>query len=288
MMVSDGSSSRATPPRWVATELGTRVISAVVLGIVTLGAAYYGGWPFALFWLAAGIAVAVEWVNMTGTEPRAILQGVLGLGLAALTGALLTEASSTIWLFVSGTVLLLVALVGRSGRDRLWAAAGLIYAAILTVVPPLVRDNPALGLIGLLWMFALVWTTDVAAYFTGRRLGGPKLWPRVSPKKTWSGFIGGLIAGTLAGVIVVMVAEELGWHSPAGLLAVALVTAVASAASQLGDLGESALKRTFNVKDSSHLIPGHGGVMDRLDGFWAVAALVGLGLVGMRLVQGAS
>jgi phosphatidate cytidylyltransferase len=288
MMVSDGSSSGATPPRWVATELGTRVISAVVLGVVTLAAASYGGWPFALFWLAAGIAVAVEWINMTGTEPRAILLGVLGVGLAVLTGAVLLEAGPAFWLGAAGAVLLLTVLVGRSGGDRLWAAAGFIYAAILTVVPPLVRDNPALGLVGLLWMFALVWTTDVAAYFTGRRLGGPKLWPRVSPKKTWSGFMGGLIAGTLAGVIVVMAAEELGWRSPAGLLVIGLVTAVASAASQLGDLGESALKRTFNVKDSSHLIPGHGGVMDRLDGFWAVAALVGLGLVGMRLVQGAS
>jgi phosphatidate cytidylyltransferase len=108
----------------------------------------------------------------------------------------------------------------------------------------------------------------------------------VSPKKTWSGFLGGLLAGTAAGIAVVAVAQRYGWTAPAGLWAIGLATALASAASQLGDLGESAMKRKFDVKDSSHLIPGHGGVMDRLDGFWAVAALLGLALAGLRLSQG--
>ena len=285
-MVSDGSSPGATPSRWISTELGTRVISAVVLGLLALGTAYYGGWPFALFWLAAGLAVAVEWVTVTGVEPRRVLFGLLGGGLAVLTGMYLFQAGLGASLGVAGLVLALVLLVARAGRDRAWAACGFVYAAVIAIIPPLVRDHAALGLVGLLWMFAVVWTTDVAAYFTGRRLGGPKLWPSVSPKKTWSGFMGGLIAGTLAGLAVVWVAESLGWAAPAGLAFIAAATAVASAASQLGDLGESALKRKFNVKDSSHLIPGHGGVMDRIDGFWAVAALMGVGLAGMRLAQG--
>jgi phosphatidate cytidylyltransferase len=138
----------------------------------------------------------------------------------------------------------------------------------------------------MLWMFAVVWTSDVAAYFTGRGLGGPKLWPAVSPKKTWSGFFGGLVGGTLAGLMVVSAATGLGWLPVAPLWAVALASALASVASQAGDLGESALKRRFGVKDSGQLIPGHGGAMDRLDGFWAVAVLAALGLAGAELAAG--
>ena len=127
----------------------------------------------------------------------------------------------------------------------------------------------------------VVWTTDVAAYFAGRRFGGPKLWPRVSPKKTWSGFAGGLLGGTFAGCAIIRLA--LGdWEEQPGLAMVAVISALASVASQLGDLGESALKRRFDVKDSGHVIPGHGGVMDRVDGFWAVAALAGLWLLLTR------
>jgi phosphatidate cytidylyltransferase len=286
MMASEGSSPGAAPARWRSTELGSRVLSALVLVAVALATAYYGGWSFAAFWLAAGIAVATEWVNMTGAQPRLPLLIVLGAGLALLTGLFLAGAGLPFYAGATAVTLLIAAGLARSGRDRTWALAGFAYAAIISLVPPLVRDNPALGLVGLLWMFALVWTTDVAAYFTGRRLGGPKLWPRVSPKKTWSGFLGGLLAGTAAGIAVVAVAQRYGWTAPAGLWAIGLATALASAASQLGDLGESAMKRKFDVKDSSHLIPGHGGVMDRLDGFWAVAALLGLALAGLRLSQG--
>jgi phosphatidate cytidylyltransferase len=187
-------------------------------------------------------------------------------------------------LLVTAATLVLGVAVARTARGRLWTVLGLLYAVVIAVVPPLVREHPDLGLVGLLWMFAVVWTTDIAAYFTGRRLGGPKLWPRVSPKKTWSGFVGGVAAGTLAGILVTLAGQRFGWRPPAGIGLIALGTAVASVASQLGDLGESALKRKYDVKDSSHLIPGHGGVMDRLDGFWAVAFLVGLGFVAWRVV----
>jgi phosphatidate cytidylyltransferase len=132
-------------------------------------------------------------------------------------------------------------------------------------------------------MFAVVWTTDIVAYFTGRRFGGPKLWPRVSPKKTWSGFAGGLMAGTAAGVVVSLIAARWGWTQPIATPLIALLSMVASIVGQAGDLAESALKRYFDVKDSGRLIPGHGGVMDRLDAFWAVAGLTGLVLVAVRL-----
>src|SRR5690606_9888693 len=127
-----------------------------------------------------------------GAEPRRIVQGVFGLGLAALTllyvlgGGLGAGAVTTVAFLALG------ALITRGGRERAWAASGFAYAAVIVLVPPMIRDYPGIGILGLIWMFAVVWTTDIAAYFTGRALGGPKLCPAISPKKTWSGFMGGL------------------------------------------------------------------------------------------------
>jgi phosphatidate cytidylyltransferase len=265
----------------VASELGARVLSAVVLATAALLAAVLGGWPFALFWLVAGLAVAAEWTAVTRTEPSGPIRATTCVGLIILAVATFLDAGATWALlgWLGGSALILALGAGR--HDRLWAAAGFAAAAVIVVVPPSMRGHPELGLAGLLWMFAVVWTTDIAAYFTGRRLGGPKLWPRVSPKKTWSGFGGGLVAGTLAGLLTASVATRLGWSPVASPALVALLSAVASVVSQLGDLGESALKRQFDVKDSGRLIPGHGGVMDRIDGFWAVSLLVGL-LLALR------
>jgi phosphatidate cytidylyltransferase len=220
---------------------------------------------------------------MARVEPRRLLQSILGVGLLALTSCHLTEAQFAVGTAVFGLWVGLAVVLGATARDRLWAAAAFICAGILVLVPTVVRDDPALGIVGVLWMFAVVWTTDIAAYFTGRRFGGPKLWPRVSPKKTWSGFAGGLVAGTLAGVSVPLLAARWGWAQPIATLWIALLSMVASVLGQAGDLAESALKRHFGVKDSGHIIPGHGGAMDRLDAFWAVASLVGLVLIATRL-----
>jgi phosphatidate cytidylyltransferase len=155
-----------------------------------------------------------------------------------------------------------------------WMLAGLAYAGVLLIGPILLRNDAALGLVAILFLFAIVWVTDIAAYFAGRALGGPKLWPAVSPKKTWSGAIGGTLGAVAAGLIVVK-AAGLAIAPKLVLVAVAL-----SVASQAGDLLESAVKRHFGAKDASQLIPGHGGLMDRLDGFLtAVAAAVMVGLL---------
>ena len=281
MQAREPAATEPARPRWLATELGARVASAVVLVAAALIAAYAGGWLFALFWLAAGVAILAEWIGITKVEPRLRIQIVLAAALAAMTALHLAQARLTSFALLALGAVILGAALARGGRDRFWSVAGFAYAAVISLVPPIVRDRPDLGLVALLWMFAVVWATDVAAYFTGRRLGGPKLWQRVSPKKTWSGFLGGLAAGVLCGSLVHLVAGRLGWASPVSLTGVALLSGIASIASQGGDLAESALKRRFDVKDSSHLIPGHGGVMDRLDGFWAVAALMGLVLVTM-------
>jgi phosphatidate cytidylyltransferase len=283
-MAAEGGSSLPGAARpGSSKELASRVVSALVLIPLALAAAWMGGWAFALFWLAAGIAMLVEWTNMTAVTPLRPVQAVFSVGLAVLTGLFLAQGGLGPSALIGLAFLAAGTLLARGGTGRLWAAAGFAYAAVIVVVPPIVREHPNLGLLGLLWMFAVVWATDIAAYFTGRALGGPKLWPAVSPKKTWSGFCGGLAAGTLAGFLVAWGAQRLGLVHPFSLRNTIMLSIVASVASQLGDLGESALKRHCDVKDSSHLIPGHGGVMDRLDGFWAVALLMGIVLLLIRL-----
>jgi phosphatidate cytidylyltransferase len=136
--------------------------------------------------------------------------------------------------------------------------------------PALLRLDPGWGLTALLFLFATVWITDIFAFLCGRAIGGPLLWPRVSPKKTWSGAIGGLAGGVAAGVLVAY-ASGIGKLGMAGVVALLL-----SVLAQAGDLFESAVKRRFGAKDASRFIPGHGGLMDRLDGFLfaAFAALI--------------
>jgi phosphatidate cytidylyltransferase len=152
-------------------------------------------------------------------------------------------------------------------EKRLWLGAGTLYAAVLAAAPILLRRDPEYGLVAIVMLFAVVWTTDIAAYFAGRLIGGPKLWLRASPKKTWSGALVGTAVAVMAAVTV---AHAIGIGNAAAASVLGLVLSVAS---QLGDLFESAIKRRFGAKDASKLIPGHGGLMDRLDGFVAAAAV---------------
>ena len=151
-----------------------------------------------------------------------------------------------------------------------WYIAGAAYASVLLLAPLLLRADAVYGFLAIVLLFGIVWTTDVAAYFAGRAIGGPKLMPSVSPKKTWSGALGGTLGAML---IAVGLAYAFGI---ANLLAIAVIALVLSVLSQMGDLLESWIKRRFGAKDASQLIPGHGGVMDRLDGFWAAALAAGL------------
>jgi phosphatidate cytidylyltransferase len=174
-------------------------------------------------------------------------------------------------------------MVGRDrslsgGKRSVWLIAGAGYAAVVFAAPLALRLDARFGLFAIVFLFAIVWTTDIAGYFTGRAVGGPKLAPAISPKKTWSGAIGG------PGVAVLVAILAARWVGTFNLVAIAGVALLLSVVSQIGDLFESAMKRHFGVKDSSRLIPGHGGVMDRLDGFWAavlVAAVIGLARGGL-------
>ncbi len=255
------------------SELRLRVLSGIVMVAVALGALWWGGWPFAALWIMAGGVAAWEWSRITHPERPGYHH--VGAGLGIVAGGVMVAAGY--WQLGLAWVAFMVALCGFSDEARRREqATGVLYASAIAIAPVVVRAEPGVGAALIAWCFAVVWATDIAAYFAGRALGGPKLWPSVSPKKTWSGAIGGALAGVLAGLLVAVVTAELGAQWPVPLWQTAVAALLASAAGQLGDLAESALKRRHGVKDSSHIIPGHGGVLDRLDAFVVVVVLVAL------------
>jgi phosphatidate cytidylyltransferase len=247
-------------------DLPARLVSGLVMIVAALTVTKWGGEYFTLFWLAASIAVLWEWQRMIGgarLRARWIL-GAVFLVLACVLVKSLMPATAIALLVFSAAVLTLIAEQGK----KIWSALGLLYAGGLLIAVLVLRLSLLWGYEALLWLFAIVWGTDIMAYFAGRLIGGPKLWPRISPSKTWSGFLIGTLCGACAGWLVVQI-----WLSPVEmsslvLLAMGWATGIIA---QGGDLAESSMKRHFGVKDSSQLIPGHGGFMDRLDGFTVAA-----------------
>ena len=246
-----------------------RITVAAVLIPLAVAIAYAGGWLWTALVTLAAIGLFVEWLAIVGLAgaTRVTVPGVAALAVAGICFAIGRLDAALIVLAVG-----FVAVVSIAPERRSWAAAGFLYAAAAEIASVLVRLDPVKGFAALIFVLLIVWVTDSGGYFAGRGIGGPKLWPRVSPKKTWAGAAGGF-AASLA-VAVGFAAFDLGRVGPLLMLSGTL-----SVVSQLGDLLESAVKRRFGVKDSSHIIPGHGGLMDRLDGFVAavvVAALFGL------------
>lgn len=275
-------------------DLPARVGSALVMAALALGTAWAGGWSFALLWGAVAVVVLFEWVRMAGhgTPAQAVAAAWAPAFLAASlllaspgAAGILGAAGGAAWTVVAALALVAVPLTLRATtpEGRPWVLAGIAYAAVLALAPAALRGAPGGGLPAILWLFATVWATDIAAYFGGRFIGGPKLMPSVSPKKTWAGFLSGVFAAMLAGVAIVWVSTPDGRLLGLGGVALAVFTLATAALSQGGDLGESWLKRRFDAKDSGALIPGHGGVMDRVDGFWAAALLAGLVLAARSL-----
>jgi phosphatidate cytidylyltransferase len=267
--VTEDRAAEAGASEQGSRNLVMRVAAALVLAPVAIAIAYTGGFLWTVLVTLAVIGLYVEWLMIVGLarQMRVVACGVVALaaaGLCLLAGRM--DAS----LAVLAIGLVATALISPERRN--WAAAGFFYAGAAQIASVLVRLDSAKGFLALMFVFLIVWVTDIGGYFAGRGIGGPKLWPRVSPKKTWAGAIGGFVA-SLA-VACGFAAFDLGKAGPLLLLGAAL-----SVVSQCGDLFESAVKRRFGVKDSSHIIPGHGGLMDRLDGFVAavvVAAIFGL------------
>jgi phosphatidate cytidylyltransferase len=261
----------AGAPARKSRELALRVASAAVLAPLALGLAYWGSWPFALFWALAAIAVHCEWTHMVA-DPRArVLAAAGGLLMAASAVVAVAAGPGAALVLLSATVLAVG--FAATPERRLWTALGVAYAGAMLMAPLVLRQDRDYGFAVLILLFAIVWATDIGGYFAGRLIGGAKLWPRVSPKKTWAGALGGSGAAVLSAIAVAV------FVTPANPFALAIMALLLSAVSQAGDLFESAVKRHFGVKDAGRIIPGHGGVMDRLDGFVAaalVAAVVGI------------
>lgn len=249
-----------------------RLGSAAVLAPIVIGIVAWGGWPFVLLAFIAAVLILWEWAGIVHLIPRSAYVLIGGSGVAVvLFGQLLGE-----WLgllALPATALMAALATAGNPPARNWAAAGVLYAAALALPVVVLRLDPLFGLLAIIWLLAVVWTSDIAAYFCGRLIGGPKLWPRVSPNKTWSGALGGAFFAVGAGMLTLWLAGV-----TSALLA-APAAFLVSVVSQAGDLFESAMKRHFGVKDSSQLIPGHGGLMDRVDALItaaAVACLIGL------------
>jgi phosphatidate cytidylyltransferase len=253
------------------SNLALRIASSLVLAPIAIAAAYFGGIAFLAFWAVAALAVLWEWDTLVCAHDR---NAVLATGAVALAASALLLAMDRAGVAVALIALGSLGVAALASKVRaLWCAAGVVYAATLMIAPVLLRRDANLEFAAILFLFVIVWLTDVTAYFVGRAVGGPKLMPHVSPNKTWSGAIGGTLAGIAGGAAV---AHQFGVEH---VFAATVVAFVLSVISQAGDLAESAIKRQFKAKDASQLIPGHGGLMDRLDGFVAAAgagALIGI------------
>lgn len=249
-------------------NLATRVLAAVVLAPAVLAAIYFGGWIFAAALAVAGFIGLHEWFSLVGVKGRDRLQIAGQLCLAAVVAVVylvgLAEALILLGLWTTAVLALAMA---AGHRHFLLVGLGIPYVGVPLVLMIWLREQPDDGWGLVMWLFLVVWATDIGGYFAGRAIGGPKLAPRISPKKTWAGLGGAAAAAAVTGAVT---AYYLGYPAPTLALAAGLGGLLAVVA-QLGDLLESALKRHFNAKDSGALIPGHGGILDRIDGLLAAA-----------------
>lgn len=271
-------------PGKAGSEFVLRLLSAIVLVAMAVAALWAGGWMFAALAAAAAVLILREWLAMSGPFSFRAAPWALMAFLAVTVVMAQTEPLHSVGFSV---LIALALLFARVTEPRVaWLSLGVVYAAMPAIAAVVLRgDGPqsfeSIGSVAVIFVFVVVWATDTAAYFAGRLIGGPKLAPRFSPKKTWSGAIGGAVAGVVAGLLVVGVAG-LGVGPVTALVALLL-----SVVGQVGDLAESAMKRHFGVKDSGVLIPGHGGIMDRLDGLVvALSVAAGIGLVRDWFVGG--
>ena len=263
---ADAARSRRFADLWV------RLASAAVLGPLALAAIWFGSPWFSLLVGVASAILAWEWVHLCGLRLRALPGAAVGVSLlAASVCAGLSLWPGALFALFIGTVLgwLLaerVALTGSQQRAAVWLAAGVVYIGLAAVGLGWLRADDRAGRANVLFIVLVVWATDIGAYLVGRLVGGPRLAPRISPNKTWSGAAGGLAAALLVGVASAWLLAGLAapWHAAA-------VALTMSGVAQGGDLFESWMKRRFMVKDSSRLIPGHGGLLDRADGLIAAA-----------------
>jgi len=269
-MMSDNlavSETERRAGRGLSENLRSRLVWGTALAAVALALTYAGPIPFALFVLVVALFVSWEWGRMVrgvSADVAFFVQAIAVAAAVALTTA--GYAALAVAVIVTAAIILIPLVFGRGAR---LSALGAFYVGLPSISLIWLRQDAHYGLLAALLIFAVVWSSDIAAYAAGRAIGGPKLWPRISPNKTWAGLLGGATACVIAGAVFAGLIDA----SPLrlGLIALGL-----SLIAQAGDLGESALKRLFGFKDASSLIPGHGGFMDRMDSIVAVAVAAGM------------
>jgi phosphatidate cytidylyltransferase len=252
----DPASEPAAGRRRTWADLGPRFVSAMVLIALTATALYVGGYVFAAVVGAVFAGAYREWETMVSRAPLTPA-GILLIGLVAASGLVYPLLGPLGTLGVVGAACLVA--VAMRGEGVLWRVLGLLIYGAVIIAALAMRGDTLTGVWAGVYLGTVVWMTDSAAFFAGRQIGGEKLAPEISPSKTWSGALGGLALGTGAGLLVWIVATDSPWW-----IGLALSAAI-SVLGQLGDLSESAIKRHFRIKDSGDIIPGHGGLMDRLD-----------------------
>ena len=264
--MTEGEAAPAAVAEQGSRNLLMRVGAALVLAPIAVAIAYAGGWLWTVLVTVTVIGLYLEWLAIVGAarQMRVVVPGVVGLAIAGCCLAFGRIDASLVLLALGFAGVALF-----SPERRGWTATGFGYAAAAQMASVLVRLDQLWGFVALILIFLVVWVTDIGGYFAGRGIGGPKLWPRVSPNKTWAGAVGGFAASLV--VAAGFAVFGLGRTGPLLVLGAAL-----SIVSQFGDLFESAVKRRFGVKDSSHIIPGHGGLLDRLDGFVAAVVLAAI------------
>lgn len=262
------------------SELRLRILSGIVLAVVVLAATWLGGLAFRLLASAIALLVYYEWSTITRMSETDFRANAFGWLSTVLVAALVLFGFDELALpvLIAATLVGIVYAVALKGSG--WLAGGIVYSGLTVISLAAIRGDTAHGFTAMLFIFAVVWATDILAYFVGRAIGGPKLAPPISPGKTWSGAIGGAISAVVAGTLVHMV------FFPLNGLWVPAIALVLSVFSQIGDLFESFIKRRFGVKDSSRLIPGHGGVMDRVDGLVFACFAAFLIALGDAIVSG--
>jgi phosphatidate cytidylyltransferase len=258
-------------------DLGIRALSSAILIPAVLIDVWLGDIWFHLLVALVAVMMAYEWRNIV--HDRNSAQFALHAA-GALCGAFLTltldwPATLAVLAVIS---LLSVGLAVRQKRKLgLWVLVGVPYVGLPAMALVILRGETHAGMLTVIWLLVVVWAADICAYFAGRLIGGVKLAPRISPKKTWAGLWGAVGGGALSGLVMGQ------WPGSAGPLFLVVLGGFLAAVDQMGDLFESALKRHYGVKDSGSLIPGHGGVLDRVDGLVAATLCLAAIVIAARL-----
>ncbi len=267
-MPDNAAASEAGAAPLISSNLKLRLVSGIAFAALAFALTYAGPIPFAVLVLVCALVISWEWGRLVRgvafdlgffVHAGAVAAGIVlaAAGYAALGLAALIIAA----------IILVPLYMGRGAR---LSALGVFYVGLPAIALLWMRGDEPYGFLAVLFIFAVVWGSDTAAYAAGRTIGGPKLWPRVSPNKTWAGFTGALAAGAVSGAIFAALVAD------ADVVRLILLGIGLAAVAQAGDLAESALKRLFHLKDASDLIPGHGGFMDRMDSLVAAATAAAL------------